>query len=375
LVTAGLLLRSFRNLATLDLGFDRNQVLVASVTHTVSHLNPADRSDAVYAEIETRLRALPGVAAASRSWNTPVSNMEWNSFVVSDVPHPPQGDDALAYFNFVSDSYFDTLRMRVLAGRNFNQADTASSTAVALINETLARRFFPGLDPVGRTFRVEGEARKLEPPVQVIGVVKDAKYESVREDTFATVFRPVSQMPESRAANYEVRTALPQNAIVEAIRRAIGNVSPKASIEVHTLAAQVDDSMSRERLLAALAAFFGALALVLAMVGLYGTLSYLVTQRRVEFGIRMALGAPAQSILGLVMRDVLLLLLGGIAAGIGLAVFATRVLDSVLFGLRPRDSSTLAMSAVLLAAVSLAAGYLAARRAANLDPASALRHD
>jgi putative ABC transport system permease protein len=163
--------------------------------------------------------------------------------------------------------------------------------------------------------------------------------------------------------------------MVEAIRKAVSGASRGTSIEIHALAAQVDDSMSRERLLAALAAFFGALALVLAMIGLYGTLSYLVTQRRVEFGIRMALGAPAQSILGLVIRDVLLLLLGGIAAGICMALAATRLLGSLLFGLRPHDSATVAMSAALLAAVSLAAGYLAARRAAKLDPISALRHD
>ncbi len=371
LVTAGLLLHSFRNLAILDLGFDRNHVLLVSVTQPKS----GNRAEAAYEEIENRFRTLPGVVSAARSWNTPLGNMEWNTNIDSDVPHPPQGDDALAYFNFVSDAYFGTLRMQLLAGRNFNQNDTASSTPVAVINETVARRFFPGLNPVGRTFRVEGEARKLEPPVQVVGVVKDAKYESVREDAFATVFRPLSQMSETGASHFEVRTPLSQTAMVDAIRRVVAAVNRDASIEIHALATQVDDSMSRERLLAALAAFFGALALVLAMIGLYGTLSYLVTQRRVEFGIRMALGAPAKSILGLVMRDVLLLLLGGIAAGTCLALAATRLLGSLLFGLRPHDSATLAMSAILLAAVSLSAGYLAARRAATLDPLAALRHD
>jgi len=371
LVTAGLLLRSFRNLATLDPGFDRDHVLLVSVTLPRAN----ERAEAVYDEIERRLRALPGVTGAGRSWNTPLSHVEWNTNIVSDAAHAPQGDDALAYFNFVSGDYFDTLRMRLLAGRNFNAGDTTSSMAVAVINETLARRFFPGLDAIGRTFRVEGEARKLEAPVQVVGVVKDAKYESLREDTLATVFRPISQMDETGASNFEVRTKLSQAAMADAIRDTAAGVSRDTSIEIHTLAAQVDDAMSRERLLAALAGFFGGLALVLAMIGLYGTLSYLVTQRRVEFGIRMALGAPAQSILGLVMRDVALLLLGGIAAGTGLALAATRWLGSILFGLGPQDSATLAASAGLLAAVSLTAGYLAARRAAKLDPISALRHD
>jgi putative ABC transport system permease protein len=371
LVTAGLLLRSFRNLATLDLGFDRSQVLLVHVTLPKGHAP----SDAPYGEIETRLRTLPGAVNAARSWNTPLSNMEWNTNIVSDVPHPPQGDDALVYFNMVGNTYFDTMRMRLLAGRDFNIGDTASSAAVAVINETLARRFFPGLNPVGRTFRVEGEARKLEPPVEVVGVVKDSKYESVREDTFATVFRPVSQMPEGQAANYEIRTPLSQGSMAGAIQKAVAGVNPAASLEIHTLSAQVDDSMTRERLLATLAAFFGALALLLAMIGLYGMLSYLVTQRRMEFGIRMALGAPSRSILVLVMREVVALLLGGIAAGTCLALAATRMLGSLLFGLQPRDSATLALSAGLLAAVSLLASYLAARRAARLDPISALRHD
>jgi putative ABC transport system permease protein len=371
LVTAGLLLRSFRNLATVDLGFDRNHVLLVSVTQPKS----GDRAEAAYREIETRLRALPGVVGAARSWTTPLSDMEWNTNIVSEVPHTPHGDDALAYFNAVGTTFFDTMRMHLVAGRNFNRGDTASSAAVAVINQTLARRFFPGLDPIGRTFRVEGEARKLEPPVEVVGVVKDAKYESVREDTFATVFRPAAQIPEMHASNYEVRTALPQAAMVNAIRRAVAGVDRDASIEIHTLAAQVEDSTTRERLLAALAAFFGGLALILAMIGLYGTLSYLVTQRRVEFGIRMALGAPARSILGLVMRDVVVLLMGGIAAGTCLAFAATRLLGSILFGLQPHDSATMAISVGSLAAVSLAAGYVAARRAARLDPILALRHD
>jgi putative ABC transport system permease protein len=371
LVTAGLLLRSFWNLATLDLGFDRSQVLLVHVTLAEGRAP----SSAAYEEIETRLRALPGTINAARSWNTPLSNLEWNTNIVSDVPHPPQGDDALVYFNMVGDTYFDTVRMRLLAGRNFNSADTVSSGAVAVINETLARRFFPGLNPVGRTFRVEGEARKLEPPVEVVGVVKDSKYESVREDTFATVFRPLPQMPESQAANYEIRTPLAQAAMTEAVQKAIAGVNPAASLEIHTLASQVDDSMTRERLLATLAAFFGALALLLAMIGLYGMLNYLVTQRRMEFGIRMALGASSRSILVLVMREVVALLLGGLAAGTCLALAANRLLGSLLFGLQARDSATLAMSAALLAAVALAASYLAARRAARLDPISALRHD
>ena len=189
------------------------------------------------------------------------------------------------------------------------------------------------------------------------------------------MFRPIAQFPESVAESFELRTSLPRAAMAEAIQKAVAGVNKELPFEIHTLAAQVDDSMTRERLLASLAAFFGALALLLAMVGLYGTLSYLVTQRRIEFGIRMALGAPPRSILGLVMREVVVLVLGGIAAGIGISLAATRFLGAVLFGLQARDFATLATAAGLLAAVSLAASYLAARHAAKVDPMVALRAD
>jgi ABC-type antimicrobial peptide transport system permease subunit len=159
------------------------------------------------------------------------------------------------------------------------------------------------------------------------------------------------------------------------IQKAIAGVNSAIPLEIHTLAAQVDDSMTSERLLAALSAFFGGLALLLATIGLYGTLSYLVTQRRIEFGIRMALGATSRSILGLVMRDVATLLLGGIVAGVGLSLAVTRLLGAMLFGVGARDPGTMAMGCALMAAVSLAAGALAARRATKVDPMVALRQD
>jgi ABC-type antimicrobial peptide transport system permease subunit len=161
----------------------------------------------------------------------------------------------------------------------------------------------------------------------------------------------------------------------KAIQSAIAGVNPAIPIEIHSLAAQVDDSMTRERLLAALSTFFGGLALLLATIGLYGTLSYLVAQRRIEFGIRMALGATSRSILRLVMRDVTMLLLAGIAAGIGLSLATTRLLGAMLFGIEPRDPVTMAMGGALMAAVSLAAGLVAARRATKVDPMVALRQD
>ena len=312
----------------------------------------------------------------ARSVLTPLGNSEWNTIIHSDTPHPIVGDDDLAYFNFVDRYYFATLRTPLLAGRDFNSSDSANSQPVAVINQTLAKKFFPGVNPVGHTFRPEGGARKLEPPVQVIGVARDAKYESMREEPVPTVFRPLSQTPlEDPADSFEVRIALPQRVMGKAIENAVAAIDREIPIEIHTLAAQVDESMTRERVLAALSAFFGGLALLLATIGVYGTLSYLVAQRRIEFGIRMALGATSRSILTLVMRNVATLLIGGIVTGIGLSLATSRLLSALLIGIKAQDPGTIAMSGALICVVSLAAGLLAARRATTVDPMLALRQE
>jgi predicted permease len=374
LVTAGLLLRTFRNLATADIGFDADRVLLVNVNLFTAKIPPSDYS-ATYDRLAAELRALPGVVSAAHSMLTPLGDSQFNTEIISDTPHPVVGEDDLVYFNFVDSAYFGTLRTPLLAGRNINAADSANSPPVAVINQTLARKFFPGVNPVGRTFRPLGMARKPEPPVEVVGIAKDAKYESIREETYPTVFRPITQFPANQADNFEVRAALPAGVMRKSIENAVAGVNRGIPVEIHSLAAQVDESMTRERVLAALSAFFGGLALLLAMIGLYGTLSYLVTQRRIEFGIRMALGATSRSILKLVMRDVAALLIGGIVAGIGLSLATTRLLGAMLFGVQPRDPATMAIGGALMAAISIAAGLLAARRATKVDPMVALRQD
>jgi predicted permease len=306
---------------------------------------------------------------------TPLGDSEWNTEIISDTPHPVVGDDNLVYFNFVDPAYFATLRTPLLAGRDITAADSANSEPVAVVNQTIARKFFPGVNPVGHTLRPLGGGRQPDPPVEVVGVVKDAKYESVREETFPTIFRPITQFPESQQDSFEVRSALPPTTMQKAIQNAVAGVNREIPVEIHTLAAQVDESLKRERVLAVLSAFFGGLALLLATIGLYGTLSYLVTQRRIEFGIRMALGATSGSILNLVMRNVAVPLTGGIVAGIGLSLATTRLLSALLFGVAPRDPATMTTGVAMMAAVSLAAGLLAASRATNVDPMVALRQD
>ena len=375
LVTAGLLLRSFRNLATADIGFDPAHLLLVNVNLFTAKTPPSEYT-ATYDRIGAQLRALPGVVSGARSMLTPLGNSEWNTSIHSDVPHPIVGGDNTVYFNFVDRYYFATLRTPLLAGRDFNSSDSAKSQPVAVINQTLARRFFPGVNPVGHTFRPEGAGRKLLPPVEVIGVAKDARYESMREEPVPTVFCPLAQTPlEDPADNFEIRIARTQRAMGKAIVNAVAAINPGIPIEIHTLTAQVDESMTRERVLAMLSAFFGGLALLLATIGVYGTLSYLVAQRRIEFGIRIALGATSRSILTLVLRHVATLLIGGIITGIGLSLATSRLLSALLVGIKARDPGTIAMSGALIAAVSLAAGLLAARRATRVDPMVALREE
>ena len=375
LISAGLFLRSMVKLATLDIGFDRNSVLLVNANLKVARIVP-ERRLGIYNEIEALLQKVPGVISVGRSWRTPVTGYEWNEYVSVDSPNAPQGDDSLVYFNYVSSGYFVTLHTPLLAGRDFQVSDAKTAPGVAVVNETVARKFFPGANPVGETFRVVNGHTGTGPTFQVVGLVKDAKYESLREATFPQAFFPISQMPGNDDSEYfEIRTATRPESLKASVQSSVARVSKDISLEFGTLAKQVDDSLVQERLLATLSSFFGGLALLLAMIGVFGAVSYLVTQRQPEFGIRMALGAMPASILRLVLREVVIVLLVGMAAGLCLALATVRVLETLLFGMSAHDSVTLITAAVTLVGAALAAGYLPARRAMRIDPMNALRYE
>ena len=375
LVASGLFLRSLVKLVTMDIGFDRSNVLIVHADLHTAKVAP-EQQPAMFEDIENRLRTLPGVVSAGRSLITPVSNRIWNNALQVDTPNPPTGEDAVAFFNFISTGYFETLRTPLLTGRNFNGSDTKTSAHVAIVNETLARRFFSNANPVGKFFRVEPDPGKSAVPIQIVGLVKDSKYESLREENSATAYFPVTQVPEhAEEQAFELRTSARPSGLVPSVQEAVAGVSKTIPLDFATLAQQVDDSLVQERLLATLSTFFGGLALLLAMIGLYGALSYLVTQRQPEFGIRMALGAPQKSILGLVMRDVVLVLAGGLAAGTCISLAVVGLLQKMLFGLAARDTVTLLASIGVLSAVAFFAGYLPARRAMRVDPMVALRYE
>lgn len=375
LVAAGLLLRSFAKLATLDLGFDRNNVLLVHTDLNTAKV-PPEQQLGIFEEIETRLGALPGVVSVGRSLITPILGGGWNQEVRTEWSKALTGHDALSWLNSASPGYFQTLHMTLLSGRNFSKGDTKTSPPVAIVNEAFARRFFPNLNPIGSTFEIYDSGGKPGPPIEVVGLVNDAKYRSIRDDSDPTAFLPATQVPERfHAESFELRTALPPSALVGPIQTAVAGVNKEIPLEFHTLAQQVNDSMVQERLLAVLSSFFGGLALLLAIVGLYGALSYLVTRRQQEFGIRMALGAERSAILSLVMRDVAIILTAGVIAGVFISLAVTRALAAVLFGLGARDPITLAGAIAVLSAVACVAGFLPARRATRVDPMVALRYE
>jgi predicted permease len=385
LVAAGLLLRSFVKLATLDAGFNRNNVLLVA-THLKPAKLPPDRWIATYDMIVSRLKALPGVLSVGYSNVTPISGAlmqfgivqsDWFELstpsLTSSTSLKPSPADPVCV-NFISPGYIPTLRIRLLAGRNFTGADLEASSDVAIVNETFSRRFFPHTNPIGRIFRTNNPGEKA---YEVVGLIEDSKYQSLREGAQAILFLPASQLPAlfGDSEQLELRTAILPSALVAPVRAAVDEVSSAIALEFDTLAEQVNRSLFQERMLVLFSGFFGALALLLAMIGLYGTLSYLVTQRQAEFGIRMALGATRNSILGLVMRDLVAVLAGGLAAGVLISLAATRVLQQMLFGLGPRDATTMFLAAGVLSAVALIAGYLPARRATKVDPMVALRYE
>jgi putative ABC transport system permease protein len=379
-IVAGLFLRSFNNLLTLDTGFDRSNVMMIGADAHNANLAPEQR-DVLWRQAILRLAALPGVTSVSESVITPISGLGWNSYFHRQTGATPVGRNALANINAVSPEYFATLRSPILVGRTFSASDTAGAPLVGVVNETMAHRFFGSENPIGQYVYIELQPGEAAPLIQIVGVVVDAKYRTLRETTPATMYFPVTQLPDQHAQvmteqpSFEIRTSTPPATIVKSAAEVFASLNGSISLSFRTLEEQVGDSLRQDQLLATLSGFFGGLALLLAMIGLYGVLAYMVTQRRKEIGIRMALGAGKTSILGMIMRDVSILLAAGIVVGVGISLWATHFLQKMLFNLNPRDAKTIIFSVAVLSAVALLAGYLPARRAARLDPNVILRDE
>jgi predicted permease len=283
--------------------------------------------------------------------------------------------DAAISLNHVTQGYFETMGIPVVLGRAFTAGDAGNAPRVALLNETAARFYFGGRNPVGVSIRFP--FGKEKPPYQIVGVVKDSRHNSLREEVPRLIYLPVLQaIDELRSLTLAVRTTGDPSALEPTLSKEARGAGPDILItNVATLASQVDQSLLEERLVSTLASFFGVLALLLASIGLYGSMSYSVARRTHEIGIRMALGASGTGVVRLVLWDAILTIAAGVAIGVPVAIAGGKYVRSQLFGLSPADPLTLSLACLALAAVALFAGYLPARRASRVDPMAALRYD
>ena len=373
LVGALLFVRSLRNLLTTESGFNAEGILTVNLDFGQAQY-PKERRQEIYRQLHDRLAALPGVVSAAQVWFTPVSGSGWNNDIGPDGARAAASGKE-SFFNRVGPGYFRTMGTRLIAGREFNERDSLASPKVAIVNEVFARKFFQG-NPVGRTFHMEAEAGKPEPLIQIVGMVANTKYYELREDFLPIGFFPVAQDDDPGAgATFVLRIVGPTAGLTSEVKSAIAAFNPSIGLEFRSFSTQIQESLLRDRLMATLSGAFGFLAGLLATLGLYGVIAYMVARRRNEIGVRIALGADRGRVIRLVMREAMLLLAVGLAAGVFLAFWAARAAATLLYGLKPYDPASMLVAIVLLAVIALAASYAPARRAAALEPMAALRNE
>ena len=374
LMVAGLLIRSLANAERLDLGFDPNHI-------TTFQLDPRHlgydnaRGGQFFREVLRRVRALPGIESASLGCCGPMSPSPLFAPVRVDGYIPPAGEsDPTIFFNQVSQDFFDTLRIPIVRGRPFLDSDGPDSPRVAIINQTMAERYWPGRDPLGRKFQFVGDSR---PWMQVVGLIKDGKYLGVSDSPQPYFYVPLKQNYGSSEVLL-VRSRANPELVIPQVRNEIGAIAPGLPMTaVQTMLQQLDESggLGALRRSALLAAALGALGLTLALIGLYGVVSYTAVRRTREIGIRVALGAQMGSIRSLVLGQGLVVVCVGLATGAVLSLSTASVVRRFLVGIGPTDAATYAAVATLLVLVTLAACYIPARRAMRVDPMIALRHE
>jgi len=378
LIGAGLLLRSLQNLSRVDVGFDRENVLDMWVMPTmVGYDIPQEHS--LYWQILDRLNALPGVQSASLSRLQLFSGFWARSISIPGYTLGTNKEDARVSCNITAPKFFATMGIPLLFGRDFTPADGTTAPQVAIISASVARQYFPRQNPVGRHFRFTGEDATGD--VEIVGVARDilTKFHEEQSDRSPrAVYIPFTQAPSTMTgqAVIEVRTAASPANIAAAMHSEAEGLDKNLPVgTVQTQDEIVNQSLGEQRALSRITAFFGMLALLLASIGLYGTMSHSVGQRTKEIGIRMALGADRQSVLFMVLREAMLLTLAGIATGLALGAALTRLLSNQLYNLSGTDPLTFATVSLFLVLVALGASYLPARRAMRMDPIATLRYE
>ena len=392
LVGAGLFLRTLRNLQNQDYGFERTHLLVAYFDARLVGYKPSQLPE-FHQQLLERIEALPGVRSAAVAATAPISGGNWTSNITLSGYTPGPKENMVSILNRVSGKYFETSGIAMVAGRPITTADSATSVKVAVVNETLARHYFPKGDALGQTLTIGIDS--VRGPWRIVGIARDTKSQGPRvTETARMTYIPIVQIepyeyrdPNDKTAPLEengnrfanvivVRTtADPVNTIAD-LRRAVAQIDPNLPLlNVHTIHEEVDQYMSHEQLISSLTGIFSVLALLLAAIGLYGVMSYSVVRRTSEIGIRLALGAQTRALLWMVLRESVVMLAIGLAVGLPLTLASTRLIHEQLFGLSVMDPATIGVAILVVTLMTLLAAWLPARRATKVDPMVALRCD
>ena len=370
LAGAGLFARSLYNLKALDPGFRVDNLFAFSIDPSLSGYEN-ERLTALYQRLQEELAAVPGVHSVSMSETGALSGNDWQMTVRVDGYQAKEGEDMNPAVDGVGPRYFETMGISLVAGREFTDRDVKGSPRVAIINETMAKYFFGAASPLGRRF---GFGRGTATDIEIVGLAKDVRSVELRDRAPRFIYIPYAQDGSVTQLTYYVRAAQDAGSTATALRQTVQRIDANLPIfDMKSMQVQVDESLFVERMVAVLSVAFGALATLLAAIGLYGVMSYAVTRRTREIGIRMALGAERRRVLWLVLEEVASMACAGIAIGLAVALWLTRQVQAQLFGLAPNDPATLIAAAIFLAFIAIAAGYLPARRATTIDPIVSLR--
>jgi predicted permease len=357
---------------TLDAGFQQGHVLVADFDFSALQVPVASRLQ-YKRELLDKVRNIPGVISAAETLIVPLSGDGWDESI--DIPSATISRKGV-YFNAVTAGYFQTLETPMLVGRDFDDTDTPASPLMAIVNEQYARTFFGGANPIGKTFGVRQSGGKPNKAYQIVGLVGNTKYRDLREDFIPIIFVAENQIPDPGTdSTFLVRSNQSPSSLISALKSTATESSPEIVLNFSVFRTSVLEKLTRERLMATLSGFYGVLAAILAVVGVYGIISCMVVQRRNEIGVRIALGASKANILRMILREALVLLGGGLIAGTTLAAAAGRTAQAMLFGVKPTDWRTLALAIGSLTVIVIVASVMPAVRASAIPPMEILREE
>ena len=372
LMGALLFARSLRNLTTLNIGFQQNGILVTSVDFKRVQL-PEDSFVEYKRQLVKSVKAIPGVESAANAIMVPFGGETWNNDVILEGS---EQDAGVVWENFLGPGYFQTLGTPLLAGRDFDDRDTANSPKVVIVNQAFIRKILKGADPLGKRFRIHEAPGKPRPLYEIVGVTGDNKFQDMHEEYLPFMYFPAAQEeklgPDDQII---IRSSLPLGSLMASVKQAMNAVNPGIDLEFKVFKTQVHHSLVQDELMATLSGFFGFLAALLAAIGLYGVISYMVLQRTKEIGIRMAIGARPGDVVAMILKEAGVLTAAGLAIGTTLALASAQVVKSLLYGLKPRDPLTIVLAVVTLTGVAAFASFLPAYRASRLDPLKALHYE